>query len=215
MRARPRAGFSTIDEVGKLLGRAWQDVYRELDVAARTGWSEARFVDIVISIGRRSSSAGGLSRPALWRARPIWSGPLRSSGFRLGLVTGSTRREVDATLGPLDLLRCFAVVVTAEDYREGKPAPDCYRSALAGARCGAAAGRSRSRTAGRVWRRLEPQACESSARALPTVEDQLSHQDLSAADLVVPGSRSCRLARLGRDRARGIGATPPSVVLGH
>ena len=51
-------------QLDQLFGRAWQDVYRELDVAARTGWSEDRFVSMVIE-GAEQLAAGGYPVPAL------------------------------------------------------------------------------------------------------------------------------------------------------
>jgi HAD superfamily hydrolase (TIGR01509 family) len=178
------AGWVLDDEdVGKLLGRAWQDVYRELDVSARTGWSEARFIDSVISSADALVDAG-YPIPPLTGAGDLVRA-LADREIPLGLVTGSTRREVEATMGPLDLLPCFTVVVAAEDYREGKPAPDCYRSALRALDATAArsvavedswAGVAAGRAAG-----LRVVGTRAAHR-----EDQLG-QDLSAADLVVPG----------------------------
>ncbi|MDF1504477.1 HAD-IA family hydrolase, partial [Roseisolibacter sp. H3M3-2] len=51
--------------------------------------------------------------------------------LRLGLVTRARRREVDGVLALAGLEAHFACVVTADDVRVPKPAPDGYRAALA------------------------------------------------------------------------------------
>ncbi len=45
----------------------------------------------------------------------------------LGLATSGHRRYVDLVLRELGLAGAFAAVVTGDDVRRGKPAPDCYR----------------------------------------------------------------------------------------
>ena len=42
------------------------------------------------------------------------------------VVSGSLRNSVEASLNALNLLGKFDVLVCAEDYRNGKPAPDCF-----------------------------------------------------------------------------------------
>lgn len=77
-------------------------------------------------------------RNALYEARlnevPAFPDSLRlirrlPAGIRLAVATGSRRIEVDRILGRHTLLSTFEVVVTAEDYREAKPAPDPFRTA--------------------------------------------------------------------------------------
>ena len=171
-------------EVDGVFGRAWQDVYRELDVEARTGWSEARFVGTVIA-SAEARVAGGFPVPALAGAADLVH-ELGDRGIPLAIVTGSTRREVEATLGPIGLLDRFTVVVAAEDYRRGKPAPDAYLVALriltaASNRSvgieDSRAGVTAARAAG-----LRVVGTEAAHR-----DGAPSHQDLSTADLVVPG----------------------------
>jgi HAD superfamily hydrolase (TIGR01509 family) len=45
---------------------------------------------------------------------------------KLAVVSGSPRFSVERTLTALHLLDRFDLIVTAEDYLHGKPAPDCY-----------------------------------------------------------------------------------------
>jgi HAD superfamily hydrolase (TIGR01509 family) len=51
-------------------------------------------------------------------------------GLRLAVVTGASAFGVDATLRAHGLASRFAVVVSVEDVRHSKPAPDCYLLAL-------------------------------------------------------------------------------------
>jgi beta-phosphoglucomutase-like phosphatase (HAD superfamily) len=171
------------DEIARLHGRAWQDVHRELDVVANTGWSEADFIERVVGEARRLAASGFPVRtlegaPELVR----W---LHERGVALALVTGSTGAEVVDALAPLGVLDLFTVVVSSEDYAHGKPAPDAYLHALlhlgheangavafedstAGVRAARAAG---LRVVGTEGANPDP--------------DHPAHQDLSEADLVV------------------------------
>ncbi len=55
---------------------------------------------------------------------------LLSRHYRLGLVTSGSRARVDADLERGSLARFFHTVVTADDVREPKPAPEGLRAAL-------------------------------------------------------------------------------------
>lgn len=48
---------------------------------------------------------------------------------RLAVVSGSPRDSVIRTLTALGLLDRFELIIGAEDYAQGKPAPDCYAMA--------------------------------------------------------------------------------------
>jgi HAD superfamily hydrolase (TIGR01509 family) len=50
---------------------------------------------------------------------------LREQRYRLGIVTGSIRAQVEAVLGPLDL-QWFDCLIAAEDVDYGKPDPEPY-----------------------------------------------------------------------------------------
>jgi HAD superfamily hydrolase (TIGR01509 family) len=52
-------------------------------------------------------------------------------GFRTAVATNSVRGEVDLILGSLGLAPLLDTVVTREDYRAAKPAPDAYLTAAA------------------------------------------------------------------------------------
>ena len=54
---------------------------------------------------------------------------LKREGYSLGLVTGTSRGEIDYVL-PSHLIKSFDVVVTGDNVRRGKPAPDPYIKAI-------------------------------------------------------------------------------------
>ncbi len=54
---------------------------------------------------------------------------LDEEGWLLGIATGKARRGLDATLGPLDLLRHFVTMQTA-DVAMGKPHPEMLERAV-------------------------------------------------------------------------------------
>jgi beta-phosphoglucomutase-like phosphatase (HAD superfamily) len=185
-------GWSVGDhEIAVLHGRAWQDVHRELDVAGVTGWSVAEFADRVVRRMRRLSAAGFPS--GVLEGAPELVRWLYERGDALGLVTGSTRDEVVATLHPLGLVDLFTTVVASEDCEHGKPAPDPYRLALLrlghGTACAVAIEDS------------EVGVCAAQAAGLRVVGTEganpapghPAHQDLSDADLVVPNLAAGRL----------------------
>jgi beta-phosphoglucomutase len=50
----------------------------------------------------------------------------RSEGWRVGLATGSNRRETELALRTLAIRERFACIVAREDYDKGKPHPEPY-----------------------------------------------------------------------------------------
>jgi beta-phosphoglucomutase len=53
-----------------------------------------------------------------------------TAGFRLGIVSGALRREIDLVLDVTGLRRYFPLIIAAEDVRACKPDPEGYRRAL-------------------------------------------------------------------------------------
>ncbi|WP_374033675.1 HAD family hydrolase [Bdellovibrio bacteriovorus] len=49
----------------------------------------------------------------------------------MAIVTGSRRKIVELTMNQLGLQKYFDTLVCAEDYTQGKPAPDCFLLAAA------------------------------------------------------------------------------------
>src|SRR5262245_32738669 len=56
-------------------------------------------------------------------------------GWRLAVVTNSTRDETSTLLEPLGFTSGVDAVITREDYAQAKPAPDAYLAAAAALRC--------------------------------------------------------------------------------
>ena len=114
--------------VGALVGRAWQDVHRDLEVLDRLGWDVSTFTETVslrcVELGRSRGV------PALDGAVELLD-ELVSRGVRVGVVTGSTSKEAASVLGLLELTDRIDHVVGAEHYLRGKPAPEPYLTALA------------------------------------------------------------------------------------
>jgi HAD superfamily hydrolase (TIGR01509 family) len=53
-----------------------------------------------------------------------------NAGLKLAVVTGAGRNGVDATVNAYELAASFSVIVSGDDVRRSKPAPDCYLLAL-------------------------------------------------------------------------------------
>jgi len=75
-----------------------------------------------LALLRRGVQARPGARAAIERLR---------GGFRTAVATNSVRGEVDLILGSLGLAPLLDTVVTREDYRAAKPAPDAYLTAAA------------------------------------------------------------------------------------
>ncbi len=97
---------------------------------------------------------------AVLRVMEAWVGRVP-----FAIVSGSPRASIEATLARLGLGHYFPVVVGAEDYREGKPAPEPFlmaaaRLGVAPERClvfeDAEAGVQSAVAAGMDWLRIEP-----------------------------------------------------------
>lgn len=183
------------------LGRAWQDVHGELRISERLGWDLSTFLDAVYAEAEQRIAAGEPPR-VLPGGRDLVLA-LKAAGIRVALVTGSRHAEVVPALVQLDLVGEFELIVAADDYPRGKPAPDPYlmgaeRLGLAPEDCVAfedsAAGIASALAAG-----CAVVACE--AANLP--EGHPARQDLSPATWVVdtlesvtPGALAALVDRL-------------------
>ncbi len=56
----------------------------------------------------------------------------KSDGWRVGLATGSNRREAELALRALGIRQRFGCLVAREDYHKGKPDPEPYLRAAQG-----------------------------------------------------------------------------------
>jgi beta-phosphoglucomutase-like phosphatase (HAD superfamily) len=179
-------GF-TDDDLAPLVGRAWQDVFRALDIGPGTGWDLAAFV------GRVQDRAELLVRDG-FETRVLDGGVelihrLAGRGVPVWMVTGSLRREADVAIEQLGLGPVLDGSLAAEDYARGKPDPECYRTAAE--RIGVASAlRSRCLVVedsrpGVAAGRAAGMRVLATADANPP-EGHPSHQDLRGAHVVVP-----------------------------
>jgi len=103
------------------VGRAWQDVHAELGVQDVLGWDVTAWHARIVAQGEELFTEGFPVR-TLTGGRELMA-RLVDGGTRVGIVTGSTHREVAAVVELLDLGSLVSVVVASEDYDDGKPHP--------------------------------------------------------------------------------------------
>ncbi|RJP84235.1 MAG: HAD family phosphatase [Desulfobacteraceae bacterium] len=53
-----------------------------------------------------------------------------SGNFRLAVVTGASRSHFEGVHAATELMDFFEVIITADDYDEPKPSPQCYQKAM-------------------------------------------------------------------------------------
>lgn len=70
-----------------------------------------------------------IASPHLFPGIESFIDDLKTEGYSLGLVTGTSRSEIDYVL-PSFLIKSFDVLVTGESVKKGKPAPDPYMKAM-------------------------------------------------------------------------------------
>ncbi len=112
----------------ELIGRRDRDCLTAL-LAARRGGVDAALVDALIARKAAYYAEAIASRA---RVFPGVEALVRAAGarWRLALVSGALRREVEASLAVAGLREAFDVLVAAEDVTRGKPDPEGFRLAL-------------------------------------------------------------------------------------
>ena len=104
-------------------------VANAIDIAKRF---DLRVNSSILASAKNAATREFLSRSAF----PLMPGAQESieffisCGLQLAIVTGAGRFGVDATLRAHALGTCFATVVSGDDVRNSKPAPDCYVLAM-------------------------------------------------------------------------------------
>jgi beta-phosphoglucomutase len=87
-----------------------------------------RVADAKEAAYRRLMRAGGLDwLPGV----PGWLDRLQRAGWKQAIASSAPRENVDAVLDVLGATERFDAIVSAEDVREGKPAPDVFLAAAA------------------------------------------------------------------------------------
>lgn len=114
-----------------------------------------------------------------------------AAGLPVAIVSGSTRHDIQEAIDQMGIAECLAFFVGAEDYRHGKPAPDCFllaaeRLGVAPAECvvfeDSAAGVAAAKSAG--------------MRCVALARPGRPPQQVADADLVLPDLADFQLADL-------------------
>ena len=117
-----------------------EDQYKLYYAGVPTGANALDIVkrfDLQVSPSVLASAKNAATRKFLSKnAFPLMAGVqesiafFRSRGLKLAIVTGAGRFGVDATIRAHALDNCFATIVSGDDVRNSKPAPDCYLLAM-------------------------------------------------------------------------------------
>jgi HAD superfamily hydrolase (TIGR01509 family) len=177
VRAARRWGAElTETERAFVIGHSWTDIHALIVGDHGLAVTMREMIDAAVDEKRTIMAAEG------YRALPGAVAAVRRLGRRskLAVVSGASRVEVVDALASLGVTDAFALVLGAEDYRRGKPAPDGYAMALE--RLGAAPGRSLAIEDATPGIRS---AKAAGARVVAVRAGNFAGYDLSEADLVV------------------------------
>jgi len=117
------------ERASALVGRAWQDVHRVLGVEQALDLDVEAFLHEVLACADQLV-ADGFETRVLAGGRELVE-RLHSAGVPVLLVTGSLRREADTAIAHLGIAPFLTGSLAAEEYRRGKPHPECYLAAMA------------------------------------------------------------------------------------
>jgi HAD superfamily hydrolase (TIGR01509 family) len=164
------------DERAFVIGHSWNEIHARIAAAHGLDVSMTALIAAAVDEKRALLAHDG------YRALPGAVAAVRRLGRRskLAVVSGASHGEVVDALESLAVTDAFALVLGAEDYPRGKPAPDPY--ALALERLGAAAPRSiaiEDATPGILSARA------AGVRVVAVRAGNFSVYDLSSADVVV------------------------------
>lgn len=86
-----------------------------------------------ISLAKEESYRGLMRTQglALLPGARCWLEQLRRDGWRQALATSAPRGNVDAVFAALGIAGCFDAVISSEEVKAGKPAPDVFLAAAA------------------------------------------------------------------------------------
>lgn len=159
-----------------VIGHSWVEIHALIVANHRLDVTMPAMIAAAVDEKRALMAADG------YRALPGAVAAVRRLGSRskLAVVSGASRGEVIDALASLGVTDAFTLVMGAEDYRRGKPAPDGYAMAIE--RLGAAPGRSlaiEDATPGIQSARA------AGARVVAVRAGNFAGYDLSEADVVV------------------------------
>lgn len=125
--ARRYGAELTDDERGFVIGHSWNEIHALVARNHRLTVSMPEMIAAAVDEKRALLAAGG------YRALPGAVATVRrlAQASKMALVSGASRVEVLDALAGLGITALFQVVLGAEDYPRGKPAPDSYAMAMA------------------------------------------------------------------------------------
>jgi HAD superfamily hydrolase (TIGR01509 family) len=164
------------DERAFVIGHSWNEIHARIVEAHGLDVGMPTLIAAAVDEKRALLAVDG------YRALPGAVAAVRRLGRRskLAVVSGASHGEVVDALESLAVMDAFALLLGAEDYPRGKPAPDSY--ALAMKQLGAAPARSvaiEDATPGILSARA------AGARVIGVRAGNFSGYDLGAADAVV------------------------------
>ena len=174
--ARRHGAELTEEERQFVIGHSWNEIYQ---MVAR---DHALAVPMTQLIAEAVAEKRALLAHSGYRALPGAIGAVQRFARRskLAIVTGASTAEARDAITGLGITDHVAVLVAAEDYSHGKPAPDPYAQAIA--RLGVSAARSiaiEDATPGILSARA------AGARVIAVRAGNFVGYDLSPADIVV------------------------------
>ncbi|MEA2700806.1 MAG: hypothetical protein QOI66_5077 [Myxococcales bacterium] len=116
----------TEEERAFVIGHSWNEIH------AMVARNHALPVTMPALIAAAVEQKRGLLAASGYRALPGAVAGVRrlASRSRMAVVSGASRVEVQDALSSLGVSALFQVVLGAEDYLRGKPAPDSYQLAM-------------------------------------------------------------------------------------
>ncbi len=109
-----------------IIGRTWQSAIREMVLNHFVGVDAAMLESELKKRYREKLNLGVEWIPGVHEKLK----ELRSSSLSMGIVTGSSKDEVEIILGAEGNTHLFDFIWTAEDYSESKPHPEPFLSAF-------------------------------------------------------------------------------------
>ena len=113
------------EDASHVTGRTWDSMWSWIETKYRIPMGREEALAKLVERYRAHLEQDLVEIPGAARAVRSLQGKVR-----LGLVSGSHRREIHYALDQLKIRDCFEVIYGAEDYPRSKPAPDGYHKAL-------------------------------------------------------------------------------------
>jgi len=176
--ARKHGAELSQEERRFIIGHSWNEIY---EVIARNHSLPVSMTQLIAeAVSEKRALLAIAGHRALPGALALVQRLARNGISKLAIVTGSSTAEARDSIAGVGLTDLIAVLVAAEDYPRGKPAPDPYATAIA--RLGVRAERTiaiEDATPGILSARA------AGARVIAVRAGNFAGHDLSPADVVV------------------------------